>query len=107
MLERIDNRAFSYCDSLENVSFPPVLKNILEIILLSQWNVVLLRSYMIVEYYNLKTNYKIMNRLRTIYLSLLFILAMNMTSVLSVMAENYPYRSDYLWLTVPDHADWL
>ncbi len=24
-----------------------------------------------------------------------------------VFAENYPYRSDYLWLTVPDHADWL
>jgi len=23
------------------------------------------------------------------------------------MAENYPYRSDYLWVTVPDHADWL
>ena len=22
-------------------------------------------------------------------------------------AENYPYRSDYLWITVPDHADWL
>lgn len=22
-------------------------------------------------------------------------------------AENYPYRSDYLWLTVPNHADWL
>ena len=21
--------------------------------------------------------------------------------------ENYPYRSDYLWTTVPDHADWL
>ena len=74
MLERIDERAFSYCDSLENVSFPPALKtigkdiclfkmpiegilnkNILEIILLSQWNVVLLRSYMIVEYYILKT----------------------------------------------------
>ena len=48
-----------------------------------------------------------MNKLRTIYLSLMFILAMNMTSVLSAMAENYPYRSDYLWLTVPDHADWL
>ena len=64
MLERIDDRAFPYCDSLENVSFPPVLKtigkdifvqdtlnrhleqtNILEIVLLSQWNVVLLRSY--------------------------------------------------------------
>ena len=48
-----------------------------------------------------------MNKLRTIYLSLMFIFAMNMTSVLSAMAENYPYRSDYLWLTVPDHADWL
>ena len=23
------------------------------------------------------------------------------------LAENYPYRSDYLWVTVPDHADWL
>lgn len=22
-------------------------------------------------------------------------------------AENYPYRSDYLWVTVPDHPDWL
>ena len=22
-------------------------------------------------------------------------------------AENYPYRSDYLWVTVPNHADWL
>ena len=22
-------------------------------------------------------------------------------------AEHYPYRSDYLWVTVPDHADWL
>ena len=27
--------------------------------------------------------------------------------VLSVAAENYPYRSDVLWVTVPDHADWL
>ena len=26
---------------------------------------------------------------------------------LSSQAENYPYRSDYLWLTMPDHADWL
>ena len=25
----------------------------------------------------------------------------------SVEAENYPYRSDYLWLIVPNHADWL
>lgn len=22
-------------------------------------------------------------------------------------AENYPYRSDVLWVTVPDHADWV
>ena len=28
-------------------------------------------------------------------------------SLLPASAENYPYRSDYLWLTVPDHADWL
>ena len=28
-------------------------------------------------------------------------------SLISSIAENYPYRSDYLWLTVPDHADWL
>lgn len=25
----------------------------------------------------------------------------------SVWAENYPYRSDVLWVTVPNHADWL
>lgn len=26
---------------------------------------------------------------------------------LSLHAENYPYRSDFLWVTNPDHADWL
>ena len=26
---------------------------------------------------------------------------------LLTVAENYPYRSDHLWLTVPNHADWL
>lgn len=26
---------------------------------------------------------------------------------LGIQAENYPYRSDYLWVTVPDHSDWL
>ena len=26
---------------------------------------------------------------------------------ISTQAENYPYRADCLWLTVPDHADWL
>ena len=28
-------------------------------------------------------------------------------ATLALAVENYPYRSDYLWLTVPDHADWL
>jgi len=26
---------------------------------------------------------------------------------LSLQAENYPFRSDFLWVTVPSHADWL
>jgi cephalosporin-C deacetylase-like acetyl esterase len=30
-----------------------------------------------------------------------------MLGCVTAVAENYPYRSDYLWLTVPDHADWL
>lgn len=28
-------------------------------------------------------------------------------AVANAIAENYPYRSDYLFVTVPDHADWL
>lgn len=28
-------------------------------------------------------------------------------SALGLVAENYPYRSDFLWVTVPDHSDWL
>ena len=48
-----------------------------------------------------------MNKLKTILLLLAFILAMNMSGVQNIKAENYPYKSDYLWLTVPDHADWL
>ena len=27
--------------------------------------------------------------------------------LLFVCAENYPYRSDVLWVTVPNHADWI
>ena len=34
-------------------------------------------------------------------------LMMMVCSLTVVRAENYPYRSDYLWVTVPDHADWL
>ncbi len=26
---------------------------------------------------------------------------------ISLQAENYPYRSDYLFITTPDHSDWL
>lgn len=48
-----------------------------------------------------------MNKLKTIFFLLAFILAMNMSGVQNIKAENYPYKSDYLWLTVPDHADWL
>ena len=40
-----------------------------------------------------------MKQLLTILLCLLGLTSLN--------AENYPYRSDYLWVTVPDHADWL
>lgn len=40
--------------------------------------------------------------MRTTFLMLLLLLG-----GLGASAENYPYRSDYLWVTVPDHADWL
>ncbi len=30
-----------------------------------------------------------------------------LTAIISGHAENYPYRSDALWVTVPNHADWL
>lgn len=39
------------------------------------------------------------NRILSIIAGLLFLLP--------VVAENYPYRSDVLWVTVPDHADWI
>lgn len=37
----------------------------------------------------------------------LLLLAFVMLTCIGVNAENYPYRSDCLWVTVPDHADWL
>ena len=40
---------------------------------------------------------------KKVFTLLLFLL----TLVGKGAAENYPYRSDYLWVTVPDHADWL
>lgn len=41
--------------------------------------------------------------MKKLFLMLLMVLAVGAKAV----AENYPYRSDYLWVTVPDHADWL
>lgn len=38
---------------------------------------------------------------------LLALLLVATLSALPVAAENYPYRSDVLWVTVPDHTDWL
>ena len=38
------------------------------------------------------------------FLSVLILTAL---FVLAAAAENYPYRSDVLWVIVPDHADWL
>lgn len=37
----------------------------------------------------------------------LFFLVCCCLLALTGWAENYPYRSDLLWVTVPDHADWL
>lgn len=41
-------------------------------------------------------------KIRIITLLLLLIAAIG-----PAVAENYPYRSDALWVTVPDHDDWL
>ena len=40
---------------------------------------------------------------RKFFLLVLFV----MMAACNVCAENYPYRSDFLWVTVPDHTDWL
>ncbi len=42
-------------------------------------------------------------KMKRIFLSLLAAVALP----LGLVAENYPYRSDVLWVTRPDHADWL
>lgn len=41
--------------------------------------------------------------LKKLFVSFMFVLI----AFLSAQAENYPYRSDILWVTVPDHGDWL
>ena len=39
--------------------------------------------------------------------NILSLLVLAVSCIMTAHAENYPYRSDYLWLTVPDYADWL
>ena len=38
---------------------------------------------------------------------LLIILTFINLCILNLQAENNPYHSDVLWVTVPDHADWI
>ncbi len=38
---------------------------------------------------------------------LFLMLALVLAAAVGVKAENYPYRSDVLWVTTPDHADWV
>lgn len=44
-----------------------------------------------------------MRTISKLFLAAFFLLLINVIS----LAENYPYRSDVLWVTVPDHADWI
>lgn len=37
----------------------------------------------------------------------LFLMMAVVCCAVASAVENYPYRSDYLWQTVPNHADWL
>ncbi|MFM2292782.1 MAG: Acetyl esterase Axe7A precursor [Bacteroidota bacterium] len=39
--------------------------------------------------------------------SLISILLLSILLVSNVIAENYPFKSDYLWYAVPNHADWI
>lgn len=41
------------------------------------------------------------------FFSLLLTLLLSIIGGVTIHAENYPNRSDYLWVTVPDHSDWL
>ena len=39
--------------------------------------------------------------------TILGVITLLLGMALTAAAENYPYRSDVLWVTVPNHADWL
>lgn len=55
---------------------------------------------------SIQKNKRMMKENLKTVLSLLAIIVISFASN-KAMAENYPYRSDQLWITVPDHADWL
>lgn len=38
---------------------------------------------------------------------LFVVTVLSLLAFVGLRAENYPYRSDCLWVTVPNHADWL
>ena len=44
--------------------------------------------------------------MKPVQMSILTILLLLLMAT-TMQAENYPYRSDVLWVTVPDHADWI
>lgn len=46
-------------------------------------------------------------RLLTMNLTKCILISAAVTVSVGAVAENYPYRDDMLWVTVPDHADWL
>lgn len=45
--------------------------------------------------------------MQTSFRKLFLAVVLLMMTVSTACAENYPYRSDFLWVTTPDHADWL
>ncbi len=45
--------------------------------------------------------------MKTTPLNLLNLLSLLLLLSFAAKAENYPYRADALWVTVPDHADWI
>lgn len=47
-----------------------------------------------------------MKNVKSLFLKGAFVCSL-MFAALPLHSENYPYRSDVLWVTVPDHANWL
>lgn len=45
--------------------------------------------------------------MKTNQTKLLLVALLTLLHVVGLRAENYPYRSDVLWTTIPSHGDWL